>query len=97
MVSALLCNICVFLTSIRRHTSCVSAWSSDVCSSDLKSGPGTVTSPELDPRANALATAYSADGKSLLFQVPILQTEFPGRSEESRVGKECRSRRSPYH
>jgi len=44
----------------------------------VKSGPGTVTSPELDPRANALATAYSADGKSLLFQVPILQTEFPG-------------------
>jgi len=26
-----------------------------------------------------------------------LQTLFPGRSEERRVGKECRSRWSPYH
>ena len=29
--------------------------------------------------------------------LPLARQKFPGRSEERRVGKECRSRWSPYH
>ena len=33
----------------------------------------------------------------LFFKVPVFISVFAGRSEERRVGKECRSRWSPYH
>ena len=36
-------------------------------------------------------------GKALLEQVKIANSVFYQRSEERRVGKECRSRWSPYH
>src|SRR5690348_18258249 len=70
-----------FFTSTRRHTRWTGDWSSDVCSSDLRTATGQV-SP---------ATAF-ADRK--------IHREFLGpngswnkqRSEERRVGKECRSR-----
>src|ERR1035438_6897527 len=66
----------VLITSRRRHTRCLSDWSSDVCSSDLigRAQAETHTEPKCDS-ACAL----------------------PIRSEERRVGKECRSRWSPYH
>ena len=38
------------------------------------------------------------DNKSVLTSLELLlEDEFEGRSEERRVGKECRSRWSPYH
>ena len=37
------------------------------------------------------------DVKELLFKYLIHWPWFVGRSEERRVGKECRSRWSPYH
>ena len=40
-------------------------------------------------------TTYSTD--AFLWSLPILNGEGPHRSEERRVGKECRSRWSPYH
>ena len=35
--------------------------------------------------------------KQILHEVQYLQTQLVHRSEERRVGKECRSRWSPYH
>src|SRR5205814_5941073 len=61
-----------FFSSRRRHTRCLSDWSSDVCSSDL---PGALVATARGPNAD--------------------RNESPGyrtRSEERRVGKECRAR-----
>src|SRR3954447_27091354 len=75
---------CFFFSSRRRHTRCYLDWSSDVCSSDLA-----------DPAAERCYRHIFRAGTapSGIFAVP------PGdaRSEERRVGKECRSRWSPYH
>src|SRR5437016_13752023 len=71
-----------FFSSRRRHTRLVSDWSSDVCSSDLIRGP------ILDRRL-FLCNGLGAHGRDL--------SVLPTRSEERRVGKECRSRGSPYH
>src|SRR5438093_12735426 len=71
-----------FFSSKRRHTSLVSDWSSDVCSSDL--------------RESTLAMQPAALGKSSR-SVKERSTPAQTRSEERRVGKECRSRRSPDH
>src|SRR5256884_7184026 len=78
-----------FFSSRRRHTRCSRDWSSDVCSSDLE-----------DPQRRGLLFAAtegavwssSDDGEHW----ESLQLNLP-RSEERRVGKECRSRWSPYH
>src|SRR5437899_5325655 len=77
-----------FFSSRRRHTRCLSDWSSDVCSSDL-AGPSPSLSvcpsvPGLVPPLGILP-----DWLSILL--------FGARSEERRVGKECRSRWSPGH
>src|SRR3712207_7521112 len=85
-----------FFSSRRRHTRYWRDWSSDVCSSDL----GQVV--------RVRAVAQAAVGVELREAVVQLGTEarlgprraeLPGveRSEERRVGKECRSRWSPYH
>src|SRR5256885_7132892 len=90
-----------FFSSRRRHTRLQGDWSSDVCSSDLGRiglvdfdvvdytnlqrqvihGTKDVGRKKLDSAAD-----------SMLDINPFVQ-----RSEERRVGKECRSRWSPYH
>src|SRR5947199_9205606 len=70
-----------FFSSRRRHTRCLSDWSSDVCSSDLHGIEGLL----LDLPGHA-DTTPEPGGLNL-----------DVRSEERRVGKECRSRWSPYH
>src|SRR5438128_6426562 len=73
-----------FFSSRRRHTRCYRDWSSDVCSSDLaRQLAGLIDgwknrglTPDKVPEGEAFA--YAA-GKG-------------ARSEERRVGKECRSR-----
>src|SRR5438046_9971963 len=70
-----------FFSSRRRHTRLVSDWSSDVCSSDLVA-EGLVVIVDFNRRTVA---RHEIDRR-------ILQ-----RSEERRVGKECRARRSPDH
>src|SRR2546429_7113915 len=93
-----------FFSSRRRHTRCSRDWSSDVCSSDLggtergglveawledPGGPEPVlgfwvrvaAGPILEAARAAIATPSRDDWT---------------RSEERRVGKECRSRWSPY-
>src|SRR3989449_1565668 len=94
-----------FFSSRRRHTRCSRDWSSDVCSSDL---PPTVlrilpvTPPRADRRLGGSADrqdtrALSAQPPNRLTAFYILKPSAGARSEERRVGKECRSRWSPYH
>src|SRR5438309_10934718 len=72
-----------FFSSRRRHTRWNCDWSSDVCSSDL-------TRPRL-PELRA-AGVYGVAAIRALWDAAD-----PRRSEERRVGKECRSRWSPDH
>src|SRR2546429_9797186 len=95
-----------FFSSRRRHTRCSRDWSSDVCSSDLYR-----SEPLADSLRRAQTLAEGADRPVLLLDhgdncmsggtcdtMDVLQTALElGRSEERRVGKECRSRWSPYH
>src|SRR5438477_8936153 len=87
-------RICFFFfSSRRRHTRLTCDWSSDVCSSDLASyaGPAAGAAEWLSSWARAgvqhLVLRFAGD--------PERHLEM--RSEERRVGKECRSRWGPYH
>src|SRR5690625_8007103 len=83
MVLALLC-CWFFFSSRRRHTRWPRDWSSDVCSSDLLPRVAVVsTGNELRQTGESLDEGKIPDSNS--------------RSEERRVGKECRSRSSGYH
>src|SRR5256886_5732492 len=95
--------ISFFFSSRRRHTRFDCDWSSDVCSSDLGLAAGLRVTTFVNGLPVAVlegtgptASAPTSDGK-------ILVADFLGniylfnRSEERRVGKECRSRWSPYH
>src|SRR5207248_8867826 len=88
-------HIAFFFSSRRRHTRSYGDWSSDVCSSDL-----------LEQHLAACARAAHA-GAPLAgyFAWSLLDNfewaygyakRFGLRSEERRVGKECRSRWSPF-
>src|SRR5438034_10861108 len=77
-----------FFSSRRRHTRSLCDWSSDVCSSDLPQA--AAEAPRHPPRA---PEEDDADGGAAHGRVRALRL----RSEERRVGKECRSRWSPYH
>src|SRR2546429_6723104 len=96
-----------FFSSRRRHTRCSRDWSSDVCSSDLLQ---VHLLPLLQHRALLVAEPLLLDARPVghggeeavvlvrqaraqLFDVRVTRV----RSEERRVGKECRSRWSPYH
>src|SRR5436309_15346818 len=83
-----------FFSSRRRHTRFSRDWSSDVCSSDLN---GT--------RLSVLSTETATEG-CVMKPDPEQLREFAERytaawcsmrSEERRVGKECRSRRAAKH
>src|SRR5690349_8316542 len=84
-----------FFSSRRRHTRSLRDWSSDVCSSDLDAvGVERVVH---DRVADAVATA-DAGGVADHHDLGLVELDARGaRSEERRVGKECRSRRAPYH
>src|SRR5260370_2309618 len=101
-----LTDVSFFFSSRRRHTRFKCDWSSDVCSSDLirlTSHPGTGSASRFPIRW---------DAKTARERGPVIATPNSGadrnavgahggaysiRSEERRVGKECRSRWSPYH
>src|SRR5205809_4864855 len=70
-----------FFSSRRRHTRCSRDWSSDVCSSDL--------------RVQQVHRA-GGDGEAGGRRRGGPERDL-SRSEERRVGKECRSRWSPDH
>src|SRR5258706_9407604 len=93
-----------FFSSRRRHTRLVSDWSSDVCSSDL-----TVKSVTEKPQLVALAGTMTRPAVLTGVHTAFTDGDLVGalhsgaacdklaRSEERRVGKEGRSRWSPYH
>src|SRR2546426_3817399 len=95
-----------FFSSRRRHTRLQGDWSSDVCSSDL------VSEEEwrrwlADQQRRAILQQRLIEGlkqKGKLRPIAPSDAEMRAfwesnreRSEERRVGKECRSRWSPYH
>src|SRR5258706_1118947 len=82
-----------FFSSRRRHTRLVSDWSSDVCSSDLF-GPEKFALQDLAAQPKFLGAEL---GLTAMFQTWTRDLRYHPRSEERRVGKECRSRWSPYH
>src|SRR5690606_41097610 len=71
-----------FFSSRRRHTRFSRDWSSDVCSSALR---GMLDARDTDRLTVYLSEFHPSDLADLL-----------ARSEERRVGKECRSRGSQY-
>src|SRR5690349_23960258 len=72
-----------FFSSRRRHTRSLRDWSSDVCSSDLKA------------TMHWLPAAQSLKAEIRLYNQLFANPSPNARSEERRVGKECRSRWSP--
>src|SRR3712207_7562672 len=84
-----------FFSSRRRHTRYWRDWSSDVCSSDLD--PALLWLLTQQNSAKGFSRLLDRLGgrplRSLGYRCPDAST----RSEERRVGKECRSRWSPYH
>src|SRR5688572_32029169 len=89
-----------FFSSRRRHTRFDCDWSSDVCSSDL----GKVTRLQVEEGETVIIGTMNNPGSLILtisdlgvveVVVQVDETDVPelalGRSEERRVGKECRS------
>src|SRR5258705_13726872 len=59
--------LCFFFSSRRRHTRCLSDWSSDVCSSDLYSATASATTPASSPTAPGnLAASAAGPGENNL-------------------------------
>src|SRR5687768_18108589 len=100
-----MCLFFFFFSSRRRHTRCSRDWSSDVCSSDL-----LLNEPELGLRPVAFLDDDPLEVENAPAGLPVLSPDgdFPAlarqlsidhviRSEERRVGKECRSRWSTCH
>src|SRR5689334_16484862 len=96
-----------FFSSRRRHTRWNCDWSSDVCSSDLRllaRGLELIKIGGGGERSLFVCGFLACDqllSRSFLQALPPLFTvnigRDPSRSEERRVGKECRSRWSPSH
>src|SRR5439155_15368997 len=88
-----------FFSSRRRHTRWPRDWSSDVCSSDLNLLAGGTPAAYVGlglTNAKAftqLGRIRPAEYKAL---VASPQVRLGNRSEERRVGKECRSRWATY-
>src|SRR5256885_3750377 len=91
-----------FFSSRRRHTRLQGDWSSDVCSSDLDMQTSYALSQRMfaclcmeGRNMSSFSRCVCSIGLSLSATFPFLDN--CTRSEERRVGKECRSRWSPYH
>src|SRR3712207_7709899 len=99
----------IFFSSRRRHTRYWRDWSSDVCSADLPvsavrrsasafAQASISTSPV---RASCATTGTRPRSSSFTWSIQDIGVRECGsaeaRSEERRVGKEWRSRGSPYH
>src|SRR3712207_8695880 len=86
-----------FFSSRRRHTRYWRDWSSDVCSSDLGWTATAWRAIGLGRQAAGDLEAALAAYEQSLNVADHLDLFACWRSEERRVGKECRSRWSPYH
>src|SRR5205814_6437136 len=95
-----------FFSSRRRHTRCLSDWSSDVCSSDLSLAHETLENHQAAQPAFSARPPRQATDRINKFGGGVLQVASlcwrdwstrtidaaHDRSEERRVGKECRRR-----
>src|SRR5256885_9920953 len=95
-----------FFSSRRRHTRLQGDWSSDVCSSDLDAIDHAVhaeyqlqrSAPNVgDHRSSAAELEMGESTPKAESRLLLAVEDTNMRSEERRVGKECRSRWSPYH
>src|SRR5689334_24492830 len=98
-----------FFSSRRRHTRWNCDWSSDVCSSDLDvRGHGALVDDEVRLAHQRIAVLHVArEFRQRVHHPELGERELHGtvlprrgealRSEERRVGKECRARGCPYH
>src|SRR5437899_5861213 len=92
--------IMFFFSSRRRHTRCLSDWSSYVCSSDLDTPmPAVVLSAPVvvvirPPEQIGTAKVQVPQLPATVKLPEVLDSRM--RSEERRVGKECRSGWSAY-
>src|SRR2546426_2764317 len=85
-----------FFSSRRRHTRLQGDWSSDVCSSDLR----VLIVDDEETFRFVMENRLKASGHHVECAPSgevALERIGEKRSEERRVGKECRSRWSPYH
>src|SRR5439155_13103634 len=81
-----------FFSSRRRHTRWPRDWSSDVCSSDLTAMPATRYF-----QFTRVAPKTTRNNRRSSAKLAVLDATLTNRSEERRVGKECRSRWSRDH
>src|SRR5262245_65366452 len=97
-----LCVSSFFFSSRRRHTRCLSDWSSDVCSSDLVRARIAAPAENRSPVAVRLRVRVyderdqlrDVDGAPVTLEPgaeTVLEWRLP-RSEERRVGKGCGAR-----
>src|SRR2546430_6039158 len=98
-------DVFFFFSSRRRHTRFDCDWSSDVCSSDLGFEEHLEQTKHHVERLEEIIHTLDANPKGkkcramagLIEEGKDLMEEDAERSEERRVGKEGRSRWSPYH
>src|SRR5690348_17562145 len=96
----ILSHMFFFFSSRRRHTRWTGDWSSDVCSSDLLSSggatwispPSRISNPSSDRSMPMPAMARSGSRVTISSWAAAAFARSNFRSEERRVGKECRSR-----
>src|SRR5690554_8225723 len=92
-----------FFSSRRRHTRCGRDWSSDVCSSDLIYFLSDYDDYEREGERSTSSYVRFSDYIRLILRLfivinieTVVSKTAVFRSEERRVGKECRSRWSGY-
>src|SRR5690625_7992817 len=92
-----MCVVLFFFSSRRRHTRWPRDWSSDVCSSDLN---GYIIEEQNDFTVTDKGEKYFHDFEINLDSLRKERRHFTrkclDRSEERRVGKECRCRWEKY-
>src|SRR5207245_8806712 len=82
-----------FFSSRRRHTRCYRDWSSDVCSSDLVRWALANSVPQAPI---AVASGHAIAARTGWESEVASERRLRGRSEERRVGKECKSGGARY-
>src|SRR5262245_65000715 len=84
-----------FFSSRRRHTRCLSDWSSDVCSSDLI--PGTTKLKRLEENIGAVEVELTPDDlreiETAASQIEVQGDRYPEHLEQMKIGRaSCRER-----
>src|SRR5690606_40309717 len=90
------CCVRFFFSSRRRHTRFSRDWSSDVCSSDLRKRRAAHRGPRPETAPSRRASGRNASARPSSPCTPASargpRERRTARSEERRVGKECRAR-----